>query len=203
MKKLILISTTIFLSTLCLGQKAGANEWHANWMFGLPVGNSFVTSFSALGFNLGYSKFVKDDLSVGIEMSWNNYYQYAPRQTYHFSDGSAATTDLYKYIYTLPITLYASHYFRSGDLFTPFVKLGLGAQYSEQNIYYNVYETTNDNWGFVAIPEVGTLVHLSKGSPWSVYTSVRYRYSTNSAKDLGVNSVQSVDFNVGFSCIFH
>ena len=199
MKNLVLIFCLAGFSTVSMAQK-GYNEWHANWVFGLPVGNNFVTSFSALGFDMGYSKFIKDDLSVGIEFGWSNYYQYAPRKTYEINNG-AATTDLYKYIYTLPITLYATHYFKGGDHFTPFVKLGLGAQYGEQNLYYNIYETSNTNWGFVAIPELGTVVHFTKDNPWGLYASVRYRYSTNATKALGINNVQTVDFSVGVAYV--
>src|SRR5258705_6999795 len=103
-KNIIIIISSLFFSGLSMAQPKGSNEWHGNWEFGVPIGNDFITSFSALGFNLGYSRFIADDLSVGLESGWNNYYQYAQRKTYQFQDG-AATTDLYKYIYTLPITL--------------------------------------------------------------------------------------------------
>jgi hypothetical protein len=202
MKNIIIILSAILSGTICSAQSKGSSEFHANWEFGFPVGNSFVTSFSALGADIGYSRFIHDQTSVGIELGWNNYYQYAPRKTYVFSDG-AATTDLYKYIYTLPIVLNVTHYMTAGDHFTPFVKLGMGAQYSEQNLYYNVYETTNTNWGFVVIPEIGTLIHFSKGNPWAMTTSIRYGYSTNAAKELGINSVQAINFCIGIAYIGH
>ena len=185
-----------------MAQKKGSSEWHANWEFGLPVGNSFVTNFSALGVNVGYSRFIKDDLAVGTEFGWNNYYQYSARKTYQFSQG-AATTDLYKYIYTLPLVLNVTHYFNGGETFKPYIRLGLGAQYSEQNLYYNVYESTNTNWGFVAIPEIGTTIHFNEHSPSSLNVSVRYKFSTNSAKDLGVNNVQTLNFAVGYVYTMH
>jgi hypothetical protein len=187
----------MLLSNLCIAQHQGSTEWYGTWEFGLPVGNNFVTNFSALGFHMGFARFIKDDLAIGIESGWNNYYQYAPKKTYQFTDG-AATTDLYKYIYTLPITLTVTHFFKAGDLLTPYVRLGLGAQYSEQNLYYNVYESTNTNWGFIAIPEIGTHIHFDKHSPWSMDLGVRYKYSTNSAPDLGVSNVQTLNFSVGF-----
>lgn len=201
MKNILIITSFIFLSSAGIAQKAGTNQWYADWNCGFPVGNNFVTSFSALGFNLGYSRFIKDDFAVGIDFGWNNYYQYAPRKTYQFQDG-AATTDLYKYIYTLPITLTATKTFRAGETVSPFVRLGLGTQYSEQNIYYNVYETTNTNWGFAAAPEIGAMVNFQKDGPWSLYLAIKYKYSTNAAKNLGVNSVQTINFAVGIACTF-
>ncbi|HVY74507.1 MAG TPA: hypothetical protein VG890_06740 [Puia sp.] len=197
MKKIFLI-ILVFIQVAGMAQQRGTSDFHVNWEFGVPVGNNFITNFSALGFNIGYGKFIKDDLAVGFDLGWNNYYQYAPTKTYEYP-GGAATTDLYKYIHTLPMTLYAVHYFHTESIFAPFVKLGLGAQYSEQNIYYNVYETTNENWGFTAIPEIGTVVHFRKDNPWGLYTSVRYKYSTNKAEVFGINNVSSINFNVGLA----
>jgi hypothetical protein len=185
-----------------MAQSKGANEWHANWEFGMPVGNNFVTNFCALGFDVGYAKYIKDDLSVGLQMGWNNYYEYASRKTYEFA-GGAATTDLYKYIYTLPITAFISHSFKVSENFVPFAKLGMGGQYSEQNLYYNIYETTNDNWGFVVAPELGAVVHFTKGNPWGLYASVKYSYSTNSYQNLNISSIQTLNFSVGLICVYH
>jgi Outer membrane protein beta-barrel domain len=202
MKNIILIISCVCLGLFCNAQTKGTNEWHANWEFGMPVGNNFVTNFCALGFDVGYGKYIKDDLEVGLQIGWNNYYEYASRKTYEFA-GGAATTDLYKYIYTLPITAFISHSFRVSETFIPFAKLGVGGQYSEQNLYYNIYETTNDNWGFVVAPEVGAVVHFSQGNPWGLYASVKYSYSTNSDTELKISNIQTLNFSVGIICVFH
>jgi len=199
MKKILVSTIVLLISVAGFSQQKGTNDWRIDWQFGLPVGNNFVTAFSALGFNLGYSKFIKQDLAVGLELGWNNYYQYAPKKTYT-QGNEAVTTDLYKYIYTFPMTATIMKTFHAGEVFSPYVKLGLGGQYSEQNIYYNVYETTNDNWGFVVTPEIGAHVHFSKNNPWSLHAAVRYSWSTNAAKNLGVNNVQSVNFLLGIAC---
>ena len=200
-KNIMVIFASMFFSGLCIAQPKGSNEWHGNWEFGVPVGNNFVTSFSALGFSIGYSRFIQENTAVGIESGWNNYYEYAPRKTYEFESG-AATTDLYKYIYTVPIVLNLTHYYKLNDVLSPFIRIGLGAQYSEQNLYYNVYETKNTNWGFVAIPEIGAIIHFNKFSPWGLNLAVRYKFSSNKATDLNINSIQTLNFAVGFAYTF-
>jgi hypothetical protein len=199
MKKTIsILAVFLFFFDLAMGQHQGTSLFFANWQSGFPVGNSFLSNYSARGFNFGYNRFVSDDLSVGIDFGWSNYYQYQPKKTYEFPDG-AATTDLYKYIYTAPMTITVTKYFSGGNVATPYVKLGLGAQYSEQNLYYNVYETTNDNWGFVAIPEIGTLIHFGKYKPTSINVGVRYQFSTNSKKEFGITNLQTVSFLLGLA----
>ncbi|PWT79062.1 MAG: hypothetical protein C5B59_00420 [Bacteroidetes bacterium] len=201
MKNIIIITSFVLFGSSGFAQSPGTHQWYANWNCGFPVGNNFVTSFSGLGFNLGYSHFIKEDFAVGIDFGWNNYYEYAPRQTWHF-DGGAATTDLYKYLYTLPIMATATKTFHPSPIFKPFVRLGIGTQYSEQNIYYNVFQTTNTNWGFAVAPEIGTLVQLQKDIPWSLYLAIKYKYATNSATNFGVHDVQTINFAVGIACTF-
>ncbi len=201
MKKIIVILLlSVFFGTASMAQssRTGISEFYFNWQPGFPTGNDFLSNFSARGFNFGYNHYIKDDLAVGIEFAWNNFYQYQPKKTYQFSDG-AATTDLYKYIYTAPITVNVTHYFKGGEHITPYVRLGLGAQYSEQNLYYNVYETTNENWGFVAIPEVGAQIRFNKYNPWSLNIGARYSFSTNSHSDFGINNLKTLNFLLGFS----
>ena len=202
MKKIItLLSLSLFCASVCPAQNKGASVFYLNWESGFPVGNNFLSEYSPRGFNFGYSRYISDDLAVGTDFGWNNYYEYQAKKTYLFADG-AATTDLYKYIYTVPMTVTVTKFFHGGTTATPYVKLGLGAQYSEQNLYYNVYETTNENWGFVAIPEAGAFIHFGKLNPWSLNIAVRYKFSTNSAKQFGITNLQTLNFLLGVACTF-
>jgi hypothetical protein len=196
MKNILLIASIFLSSALCYGQSEGSAIAYGNWDFGFPVGNNFVSSFSGWGGNIGIAYFPKKDFAVGFELGWNSYYQYAPTKTYYMPDG-AATTDLYKYIYTLPLTATFAHWFEMGHTVTPYIKVGLGAQFSDQDLYYNIYETTNSNWGFVVIPELGVNLRFSPYSHWSMNMSVRYKYSTNSASQYNLNDIQTVNFNIG------
>jgi hypothetical protein len=157
MKQVIFIALAVFASFVSRGQAKGTNMFDFNWGPGSTINNSFVSGFATRGGDLGYSYFVKKNLSVGVDLGWNNYWKYAPTSTYDFKTW-AATTDLYKYVFTLPMRVNVTKYFPMGKIFTPYVRTGLGAQYSEQNLYYNVFETTHSNWGFVTNSEVGVKI---------------------------------------------
>src|SRR5258708_11876734 len=194
MKKIIaILFVSGFLINVCPAQHKGESQFYLNWASGIPVGTNFLSEYSPRGFNFGYSRFISENTALGTDFGWNNYYEYQPRKTYQLPDG-AATTDFYKYLYTVPMTLTVTQYFGDGKMAMPYAKLGLGAQYSEQNLYYNVYETTNDNWGFVAIPEVGALIRFGKYSPWTAMVAVRYQFSTNSAPNFNITNVQTLNF---------
>jgi hypothetical protein len=198
MKHIIVFSLAIIFCTLCSGQEKGTTAVYYNWNFGPTIGNHFVNDFSLRGGNLGVSAFVDKGLAVGLEMGWNNYFQYASRQTY-VTKGAAATTDMYKSIYTLPLTATLTKYFLSGNSFHPYVRLGLGALYSEQNLYYNVYETDNHNWGFVFQPELGAAVSLDAYGRWKLNIGFRYQYGTNSSPQYDIRNIQTYSFTIGLS----
>lgn len=201
MKKIISFLISLSIGVICFGQQKGNSEIYANWNLGSPVNNSFVQNFSASGGNLGYNVFIKNNLAIGAEAGWNNYNKYEPRQTY-FSKTGAFTTDMYKYIFAVPVTATVTKYFYTGVL-QPYVKIGAGTLYSEQNLYYNIYETTNSNWGFLAVPEVGLHVKTNKDNRWAFNAGAQYSYATNKNEDYNLKNIRSYSFNVGLNLSLH
>ncbi|HTE28411.1 outer membrane beta-barrel protein [Flavitalea sp.] len=202
MKKIITFSLVLFVGIVCYGQQKEGSELYFNWNLGAPVSNSFVKGFNGSGANLGYNKFIQKNLSVGAAIGWNNYNTYYDRQTYSNKTG-AITTDMYTYIFALPVTLTATKYFDLGKIVSPYIKIGAGAMYSEQNQYYNIYQDGNNNWGFTAIPEIGARFDLVPGSKWSLNASAQYLYATNKASDYGLKNLKTLSANIGASWRFH
>lgn len=196
MKKIITFIVIIFTCAVSQAQLKGDQLAYFNWNFGPTIGNHFVSNFSGKGANAGYSWFIKDNLAIGGEVGWNNYYEYAARQTYITKDG-AITTDMYKYLYTVPVTATITKYFKAGKYFYPYTKLGLGVLYSEQNLYYNIYEAASTSWGFVAVPEIGANIKLDPANNWAFNVGAQYKYGTNSAKQYNINNTQTYNFNAG------
>ena len=196
MKKSIFLALAIFISVLCQGQAKGTSLFDLNWGPGSTIGNSFVSGFATRGGDFGYSYFIKKNLSVGIDLGWNNYWRYVPTTTYQFKAG-AATTDLYNYIFTLPIRANVTKYYHIGKLFSPYVKSGLGAEYSEQNLYYNIFQTTHSNWGFVTNNEVGVKIQPAAGSPMAFNLGFRYQYASNSVHQYNINNLQAYNIIFG------
>ncbi|MEJ0104172.1 MAG: outer membrane beta-barrel protein [Bacteroidota bacterium] len=198
MKKIIAFTLIIFLGAAVYGQNKGDQAVYVNWNFGPTINNHFVSNFSARGASVGYSTFVMDNLAIGGEFGWNNYYKYSAKQTYQFKDG-AVTTDMYKYIFTVPVTATVTKYFKTGKKVYPYGKLGLGAQYSEQNLYYNIYQTTHNDWGFVAVPEVGANIKFDRMRQWCFNAGAQYKYATNKATEYNIKNLQSFNFSLGIT----
>lgn len=170
-----------------------------SWEIGVPTNNDFLNKTSAAGGRFEYRHMINPHVSIGAGMSWNSFEQYTGRKTYQSKDGgSAITTDVIKDIYTLPITAGIHYYF--GDPHSkikPYAGIGIGAQYSEQDVYFNIYEITYDNWGFCVRPEVGAIMPFNENV--GGFISAAYNYSTNKNDDFDISSLMHFAFNIGIA----
>lgn len=200
--KNIMKSLVLFFTILCI--RAQAQELASksmvgiSWEVALPSGNDYLSEPSFSGWRLEYRQLVRSSMSVGIAMSWNTYDEYADSKTYTSSGGSSAvTTDMIRQLYTVPITL-TGHYYPGikGRPVQPYIGLGLGAQYAQQNTYFNIYEVTEYNWGFVARPEVGILFRLGP-SPVRGMLAAGYNIATNKNEAFQQNGMNHFAFTLG------
>jgi hypothetical protein len=170
-----------------------------SWQTATPASNTdFLSKTSYTGFKIEYRYFIKKNLSVGAFIDWNSNSEYFPTATYQNKDQTqAVTTDMYRFIYTFPMGLNGHYYFTGSKMLRPFVGLALGAQYSEQNMYYNIYETTNKNWGFLARPELGVIVTPFSTHSVGILVGTSYAYATNKNDDLKFSSMAHVNFQLG------
>jgi outer membrane protein W len=172
-----------------------------SWEMCFPTSNKFLNESTFKGWRFEYRKGVKQNLTIGVAMSWNAFDEYVPTTTYATpSNSKAITTDMIRQVYTLPLTVITHYYFKTkSKLFEPYVGAGVGAQYAEHTAYMNIYELSETNWGFVARPELGTTLSFTHGSPVKVLLGVGYNISTNKNKAFDVNGWTAVTANVGIS----
>jgi len=170
-----------------------------SWEMSIPTDNKYLSENSLSGWRLEYRRMVRKNLSVGIAASWNSFDQTYPTKTYYSPDKSTAvTTDMIRQVYTVPITLTSHYYFNTKIiLFQPYIGVGLGTQYEESNTYFNIYQITENNWGFVARPEIGTLIHFGKQSPLKGLVSVGYNWSNNKIESANVTNWSHLAVNIG------
>ena len=199
MKKLIIL---IYISVICTCSSNAQTNWHLdnmmtfNWQIATPLSTDYLKETSLSGGNFEYRRFIKPNMSVGIGFSWNSFEQYIEPRVYEKPDGSQQLyTDFVHQVYTLPMYLNAHYYFKGGDNIKPYAGIGLGAQYSEQSAYYNIFVSEDDNWGFVARPEAGVLFRLS--SYFGLNGTVGFNYATNKNDAFKIDNLKHVYYNVG------
>lgn len=191
------ISICVLLAQCSLGQKTRPpSQAMVAWDAALPVNPDFLTKFSLAGWRIEYRHFIQSNISIGFGISRNYFTQYFESQQYTTRDESMTmTTDMQREIVTLPITISGFYHFATTVDTKPYVGIGLGAQYSDQSAYFNVYSLREKNWGFVARPEIG--ITLSGEERLGSYFSVAYNYATNKNDDFRINSLQHLSAAVG------
>lgn len=175
-----------------------SNLYGLSWEISVPTNNDFLTATSLAGGKFEYRHFLAGKpFSFGLAVSWNSYEQYIPTQTVQYNDGkSAITTDMDRNIYTVPIAATAHYYFNYGGKVMPYLGVGLGTQYCEQTIYYNIFVEDEYNWGFLVRPEAGLLIAPNQRN-WGILAGAGYSYATNKNTLYDLNSLQNFSFNIG------
>ena len=187
----------MLLGHFCLSQQTRPpNQVLIAWDAAIPTNPDFLTKMSFAGWRMEYRQFVRSNISVGIGISRNYFSQYFESQHYTTQDESMTmTTDMQREIVTVPITINGYYHFRTRVDTKPYVGLGLGAQYSDQTAYFNVFVIREKNWGFVARPEVGIV--LTSEERLGSYFGLAYNYATNQNEAFRINSLQHFSVTVG------
>ncbi|NND78584.1 MAG: outer membrane beta-barrel protein, partial [Maribacter sp.] len=140
-----------------------SNQFIINWEVAIPNNSNYVTKTSFSNGRAEYRYLYNDQFAIGASIGWNSFSEKVDRQLYETPDGSNAVfTDLIRQVYKLPISLDGYYYIGAGEDFRPYVGLGLGANYAQQEVYYNVFVTEDKNWGFLARPEIGAQYMFSR-----------------------------------------
>ena len=195
-KSIIILLVLVMFYTGTYTQSLGPDKFSIAWEVGIPS-NDFMSATSYSGGRIEYQRMIKPNVSVGIAGSWNSFSEYVPKTTYQKPDGSGAiTTDIVDEIYSVPLTLTAKYYFlHDKRALTPYVGIGLGAQYSAQAKYFNIYGLEDNNWGFVARPELGLQFSFNRNS--SLFLSGVYNYAAIKSDFFKTDNLDHIALAIG------
>ena len=196
MKKIFLIIVLFATYTTVCGQASSlfGISWEANF----PSNGNYITKSSYRGGKFEYRHLFKKNWSVGLAVNWATYEQYFNRQTFNDESGNNAVTgDFLAQTYQIPITATVHYYFQGGKMIKPYAGLGIGGQSLVQSLYYNVYVSEDNNWGFVMRPEAGILISPDQFGYWGFIVGASYSYATNKTDLVGNTSFKNFGVNIG------
>ncbi len=91
----------------------------------------YVSKTSWRGFSINGQSYITDKVTLGGTMQWNAFYEKYPRDTYELPDG-AVTSTVWAKMYVMPLLVNARYNFKPEGTFRPYVGLGTGAYYIQQ-----------------------------------------------------------------------
>jgi hypothetical protein len=189
----------VFFLLLAFTAKAQNSFFYIAWDINKPLSTTdYIRATSLNGMKAGFRIFPGDGrkFSVGVDVNWGAYDEYAPRQTMQTGDG-AITTDYFKYIYTLAGTINGQYYFTvgEGDRFYPYAGVGLGAINNQYAVFYNIYTEDDSRWGFLVRPEAGVIVRISRSM--AAMAAIHYDWSNNNSEYFDYDNFSAAGFQLG------
>lgn len=196
---MIRVIGVILLLSVCIcarGQQYN-NAFYLGWNSVVPFADKdFTSKTSSAGIRVGFSKFSTEKFGWGFDAGYSTLKDYIPRQTYE-GPGQAITTDIYHYLYYLTATLNGQYYLSQGKHFITYTSLGLGISINDYRMYYNVYQETDNNAGFLVRPEVAAIFRIKEYSAWGFKAAVGLDYSTNASKYFQTENFLGLNLQLG------
>ena len=166
-----------------------------NYQLGFPMGNfkNLVSDASPRGWSGFVSYGITDQVSVGLEAGYQDFYQRFPRQVLHQpgSDISAVVTNS---IQVMPIMLKAQYKFIPEGTVQPYAALGIGGNLIQYEKYYGQFVDGRSNFGFAAQPEAGVHVPFGRTKNYGFHIAAAYNimpYKKGDADGLNHASVKA------------
>ena len=199
--KILVVSVLLLLmgySTSIVAQEENKIFIGMGYNITQPLNNTFTDKTGYWGGYLDAEYYIDKTYSVGFNGSWNTLLKYIPTKTYDIQgEPGNITTDMYHSVFNIPLTVYGRYHFMQNDRFKPFVGLALGVQYTDFSQYYSLFQNTQSSWGFVARPEAGTIMRLTKNEKINLIFGVDYSYSTTKNNNLSINNIQGLGLKIG------
>ena len=206
MKKILFVLAI----SLCCAGVARAQYWgngmkqiySLNYQMSVPVGGSrdFIPNMSFEGININWAYFVTDNISVGLDLSYNNYTHKVGQKIYRPNANTAINAAQYRYTQSIPIKVQAKYFMAPfGPGLQAYTGLGIGALSAGEHIIIQDIDVWDNNWGFLLSPEIGILIPFGADNFWGANITAGYNWSTNKSNigDMKFNNRQSFYMNAG------
>lgn len=163
-----------------------------------PMGdlNDYISKTSFRGINFEFNRQIKPQVSVGLEVGWNVFYNDAGNVQYK-DQTVTVTGKQYRYTNSVPILVGAQYWpTPKGSKAAPYVGVGIGTVYSNRTTDLGLYRITTEAWQFAIRPELGFVFKTSAGV--NPFVGVKYYWPFNSS-DLDGQNFLSVNIGLKFS----
>ena len=211
MKKILVIAI------LVIGGISSANAqynsfWSFNWQMSQGTGtmNEYINEFSPRGFEIGGKYFISPKIAIGGKIAWSGIYERKARDTYQYTEDTHINSMQRRYLHSVPVMLNASWFpleYDQENTFFPYVSVGAGTVWTEQETDNGLYYTSKTQWSFALNPEIGTIIkfgdafglNLKAGYTWGTFDSLG---GTLDGKLPAIENYGMMNYSIGFTFMY-
>lgn len=171
-----------------------------DWQYNFPLSNHFAGKSSGWGMNFEGGYFLTDNMAVGAFIAYHSNHEYFGRKTYPVGETGSLNTDQQHTVFQLPFGVAGRYTWNRGGSLQPYAGVKLGTQYAQLKSSFNVFEATDNTWGFYLSPEIGVSFY-----PWAygpgLHFAAYYSYATNkgSLMTYSVSGMNNFGLRVGIA----
>jgi hypothetical protein len=192
---LVLAVSLFALAGGAFGERALAQDALSVFTYSVavPTGDleSFADEFSWRGWTFDYRFFLRDQLSLGFGIGWQNFSDLVSDS---FTQGTVtATGTTVRYTSGFPVMGTAYWYLGEAGGIQPYAGGQVGFYYVTKRLDFGIYSFWEDYFQFGLVPELGVLIPVSR---LNLIASVRYNYAFQTDN---TDAFSHVSFNIGFA----
>lgn len=201
MKRIIKITAFSIAMIITQASRAQQNlQLNVNYNTATPLGSSFrdyvnKTSFRGMQGSVLYG--INNHFRVGLQASYNDFYQKYGRQVYKASDGSDISTVLSNTLQSVPVLVKGEYSFLDKGLVKPYIGLGTGVNFATYDQYLGEFEYKKLYTKAAFSGDVGLLLPFRRNSKYGVRLSTSYNLMP--FKEQGIKNLNSWNVQAGGS----
>lgn len=183
----------------CAGRQSMAQEsiWAFNYNPASPLRDlqDYTNATSWRGWSFEGRKFMTDNVSMGVYIGYNGFFEEKPRSLYDIKN-TTINAKSWRYVYTLPV-LITTHYYIGEGWIKPYIGIGAGIYYIEQELQFSTFRIEEKNWKLGIAPEAGVFVPFSVIANEGVLLNIKYNEVFYNVQN--IDNMRYLNYNVGIA----
>jgi hypothetical protein len=168
------------LALACIQANAQSSaELSVGYQINIPAGSfrNYITTPAYRGFNAALAFPLNDQLSLGLLVAHNDFYQKYPRAVYPNGDGSSVSAVISNSVQETPLMLTASYTILKRGFIRPYIAAGGGLNLISFDQYLGQYDNPDSRGKFTAMGDAGFYIPLGVYSATSIKIGANYQYA--------------------------
>lgn len=173
------IVAAIILASYSTVKAQNELQFNLGYNVNVPAGSfkDLITRPAYKGFTGGLAYALSNQLSLGLDLGYNDYYQKYPRQVYQDGEGSNISAVVSNSIQQFPLLFMANYTLIKKGFIRPYVGAGGGVNFISFDQYLGEFDDPQSKTKWALKGEAGFYIPLSSYSSTAIKVGASYNYA--------------------------